>query len=263
MTVKNNETALITGASSGIGAELSHQFAADGIDVVLVARSKAKLEKLADDLQREYAIKAHVIARDLSVETAPEEIYDELKGQGITIDYLVNNAGFGNFGPFIDQNLDNELDMLRVNVLALTALTRLFLPSMIEKGRGHILNLASVASFMPGGPGMAAYFASKAFVLPFSTALSAELRGTGVKVTALCPGPTKTDFDYSGDLSKTLLFTHNLSTAKKVAAQGYRAMKRGQRTFVPGLVNKILAVAGVLPPRGIPLAITGFLLKPR
>jgi len=263
MTGTNNETALITGASSGIGAELSRQFAADGIDVVLVARNQAKLEKLADDLQREYAIKALVIARDLSIEIAPQEIYDELKTAGIAIDYLVNNAGFGNFGPFIEQNLDNELDMLRVNVLALTALTRLFLPPMVEKGRGHILNLSSVAAFMPGGPRMAAYFASKTFVLPFSTALSVELQGTGVKVTALCPGPTKTEFDHSGELSKTLLFTYNLSTAKKVARDGYRAMKRGQRTFVPGLVNKILAVAGVLPPRAIPLAITNFLLKPR
>ncbi|MDP6040403.1 MAG: SDR family oxidoreductase, partial [Candidatus Latescibacteria bacterium] len=185
--------ALITGASSGIGLELARVFAADGIDVILSARSENKLNMLAKEVQDAHGVKAEVIVADLSVQGEAQKLYDQVKENGCEVDYLVNNAGFGVYGVFAETDWTAEANMLNVNIVALTHLTKLFLPDLIAKRKGRILNVASTASFQPG-PMMSVYFASKAFVLSFSDAIANELRGTGVTVTALCPGATETGF---------------------------------------------------------------------
>ncbi len=229
------QTALITGASSGIGLDLAHLFAADGHDVVLVARSEGKLRELAKELEAKHGIQATVIAADLAKPDAPQQIF-VIAPQ---IDVLVNNAGFGTSGKFAETELRAELEMIQVNVTALTHLTKLFLPQMLERKRGRILNLASTASFQPG-PLMAVYYATKAYVLSFSEAIAEELSGTGVTVTALCPGPTATGFQKTADLgSEALLKVMKPVSSMEVARAGYNAMMRGRRVVIPGVKNKI------------------------
>ena len=189
----NSELVLVTGASSGIGLELAKCFAADQSNLILVARNTAAMEALASELRREHQIEVHVITADLSLPASPPQIFDELQSRGIVVDVLVNNAGFGLHGGFADLPLARQLEIVQVNVAALVALTGLFLPGMLARERGGILNVGSVAGFLPG-PNMAVYFASKAFVLSFSEALFEELRVTGVSVTNLCPCATETNF---------------------------------------------------------------------
>ena len=189
----NEETVLITGASSGIGLELAKCFAADGCRLVLVARNPDALEKLAEELRRENKIEAIVFPADLSLPETPKRIFEQLSAQKISVDVLVNNAGFGAHGAFVEMSLPRQLEMLQVNITALTELTGLFLPGMIQRKRGGILNVSSVAGFQPG-PGMAVYYATKAFVLSFTEALAEELLGTGLTVSVLCPGPTESNF---------------------------------------------------------------------
>src|SRR6201986_3308991 len=184
-------TALITGASGGIGLELARLFAADGHDLVLVARSAGKLSSLAEELAGRHNVGVRVIPADLAGAEAPGDIFDELRRDGVSVDALVNNAGVGSYGLFAETDLRTELDLLQINVVALTHLTKLFLPAMIARRRGYVMNVASTAAFQPG-PLMAVYYASKAYVLSLSEALAAELKRTGVRVTALCPGPTNT-----------------------------------------------------------------------
>jgi short-subunit dehydrogenase len=236
-------TALITGASSGIGADLARLFAKDGYELVLVARSEGKLQALA----RELGVKTTVIAADLAKPNAASDVVARLGG--IEIDALVNNAGVGVAGPFLETDLQAELDMIHVNVVALTQLTKLLLPPMVKRGRGRILNVASTAAFQPG-PLMAVYYATKAYVLSFSEAIADELRKTGVTVTALCPGPTATGFAAAANVGETRLFTlmPPMSSAK-VARAGYEAMKRGKRVVIPGLKNKLLAESVRISPR--------------
>ena len=186
------KTALITGASSGIGLELAHLFARDGYRLVLVARSRGALRELGDDLQSRYNVTVRISPRDLAHPSTPNELYQELQEAGIVLDVLVNNAGFGGGGAFLSTDWNNEAEMMQVNMVALTHLTKLFLPQ-IRAREGKLLNVASVAAFQPG-PFMAVYYASKAYVLHFTEALAEELRGTGVTVTCLCPGPVKTNF---------------------------------------------------------------------
>jgi len=188
-----SETVLITGASSGIGLELAKCFAADGCRLVLVARNTAALEKLAEELQLSHKIETRVLPADLSLPETPKRIFEELRSANITVDVLVNNAGFGLQGVFSELPLQRQTEMLRVNIAALTELTRLFLPDMIARRRGGILNVGSVAGFLPG-PNMTVYFATKAFVLSFTEALAEELAGSGLTVSVLCPGPTATNF---------------------------------------------------------------------
>src|ERR1035438_2534004 len=188
-----SETVLVTGASSGIGLELARCFTADKSNLVLVARNTAALEKLAAELRGRFQIEVHVIPADLARPESPQNIFDELKGRGTVVDVLVNNAGFGLHGSFAELPLPRQLEIVQVNVSALVALTGLFLPGMVQRKRGGILNVGSVAGFLPG-PHMAVYYASKAFVQSFSEALFEELRGTGVSVTNLCPGPTESNF---------------------------------------------------------------------
>jgi short-subunit dehydrogenase len=248
-------TALVTGPSSGIGLELATLLARDRHDLVLVARSREKLEDIGRVLQAEYGITATVVARDLADPASPRAIADEITARGITVDILVNNAGFGVYGFFAETPLTRELEMIQVNAAALTYLTKLFLPGMIARRRGRILNVASTAAFQPG-PLMAVYYATKAYVLSFSEALANETHGTGVTVTALCPGPTITEFQKQAGLEKTNLFNSPLvMSAAESARAGYEGMLRGRRVVVPGFGNNLLVQAERITPRRLVTAI--------
>lgn len=243
------QTALITGASSGIGLDLARVFAREGWDVVLVARSEDKLRALADSLAKEHGITAHVVPADLAKPDAAIGVLQTLTERNLTVDALVNNAGFGVAGPFVETDGHAELEMIQVNCAAVTQLTKLLLPGMVARKRGRILNVASTAAFQPG-PLMAIYYATKAYVLSFSEAIADELRDTGVTVTALCPGPTLTGFAEAAQMTSTRLFnlTRPASSAD-VARIGYKAMMAGQRVVVPGLKNKLLAQSVRISPR--------------
>jgi short-subunit dehydrogenase len=231
------KTALITGASSGIGLELAHLFARDGYRLVLVARSRGALRELGDDLQSRYSVTVRILPKDLAHPAAPNEIYQELQEAGIVLDVLVNNAGFGGGGAFLSTDWNNEAEMMQVNMVALTHLTKLFLPQ-IHAREGKLLNVASVAAFM-AGPFMAVYYASKAYVLHFTEALAEELRGTGVTVTCLCPGPVKTNFQKRAHLGDTRLATSPLLVdVREVARVAYEGMKQGKRVVIPGWKNR-------------------------
>ena len=243
-------TALVTGASGGIGEELARLFAADGHDLVLVARSRDKLARLAGELTEKHGVAARVLAADLARADAPREIFDELQGANLRVDALVNNAGFGSYGPFAETDSKSELDMLQVNVAALTHLTKLFLPAMLGRRRGYVLNVASTAAFQPG-PLMAVYYASKAYVLSFSEALANECEGTGVVVSALCPGPTETGFVAAAGMSESKLFDRGAMTARDVAESGYRGLLAGKTVVIPGLRNNLLARSIGFFPRGL------------
>lgn len=226
-------TALITGASSGIGYEFALLFAREGYDLVLVARNRSALTALAARCEQEYGVHVEICVKDLSVQAAPEELFEELNRRKVAVDVLVNDAGFAMQGPFVKDDIAPLLDMLQVNIVALTHLTRLFLPGMIERGAGRILNMASIGSFMPG-PLMAAYFASKAFVLSLSEALANELHGTGVTVTALCPGPTRTKFAHRARLTGCKAFRGSLMEPADVAQEGFVALMKGKQVLITG-----------------------------
>lgn len=243
------QTVLVTGASGGIGLELAKRFAAGGHNLVLVARKKETLDAAALELEETYRVHVTTIVADLSDSTAPDAIIRELDTKQITVDILVNNAGVGVYGDFSTTSLDQELRMMQVNMTALTALSKRLLPAMLAKKSGKILNVASTAAFEPG-PGMAVYFATKAFVLSLSEALAEELRGTGVTVTCLCPGPTKTQFDVAAGATNSSLFTgRNVMSASDVADQAYRGLMRGRRLVVPGIMNRLLIYSLRLTPR--------------
>jgi short-subunit dehydrogenase len=244
-------TALITGASSGIGAELAREFAAHGYDVVLVARGKERLVALAGELEAAHGIAARVIEADLARPQAPDEIHQQVGQQGVAVDVLVNNAGIGTYGLFAETDLRAELDMLQINVVAVTHLTKLFLRDMLARGHGKVLNVASTAAFQPG-PLMAVYYATKAYVLSLSEALANEVRGTGVTVTALCPGPTPTGFQRRARMEDTRLMRSPLVTdATTVARVGYRALMAGKTVAIPGWTNRALTFVVRLTPRGL------------
>jgi len=244
-----NKTVLITGASSGIGLELAKRFAADKSNLILVARSTTALEKLAAELRLEHKIEVHVFTADLSRPESPPEIFEQAGRAGLTVDVLVNNAGFGLHGGFAELPLKRQMEMVQVNIAALVALTGLFLPGMIQQKRGGILNVGSVAGFLPG-PNMAVYFATKAFVLSFSEALHEELRDSGVTVTDLCPGPTETNFFQTARSHRTrrMQVVKKMSAAK-VAVAGHRAFRQGQCVNVPGVKNFLLAQLPRISPR--------------
>jgi uncharacterized protein len=254
MRPKRNETALITGASGGIGYEFSKILAADGYNLVLVARRREELQRVAKVLQEEYGVSAYVLPKDLAKPSAPWEVYNELKQERIEIDVLINNAGFGLYGPFEAEALSRELDMIQLNITALTHLTKLFLPDMIKKRSGKIMNVSSTAAFQPG-PMMAIYYATKAYVLWFSEAISNELSGTGVSVTTLCPGPTKSDFQTAAGIdASNKLFKFSMD-AESVARIGYKGMVAGKALVIPGTLNTLAAWATRLAPRALVLKI--------
>jgi short-subunit dehydrogenase len=244
-------TALITGATSGIGYELGILLAKGGHDLVLVARSHDTLEAIASEWRKTYGISVKVLPRDLSALNAADEIVQALAGERIEVDILVNNAGFGGHGPFATTNLANELQMIQVNITALTHLTKLLLPGMLARKCGRILNVSSTAAFQPG-PFMAVYYASKAYVLSFTEALGEELRGSGVTVTALCPGPVKTAFQQRAGVHDTLVVRSGMSMdVKPVAAAAYAGMMRGRRIVIPGLLNRIGVQSLRIAPRAL------------
>jgi short-subunit dehydrogenase len=216
---------LITGGNSGIGLELARQAAADGRNLILVAQNPAALEAAAAEFNRN--VKVHTISHDLSQPGAAEVVYDSVQQLGAEVDCLINNAGFGDHGPFATSDLAKQRNMIAVNVTALTELTRLFLPAMLERGHGQILNTASVTGFVPG-PRMSVYFATKHYVLAFSEALIEELRGSGVTVTALCPPPVKTPFVSEAQIASSNYMATTKITPAEVARYGYRMMKRGK-----------------------------------
>jgi len=234
-------TALITGASSGIGLEIARVLAPDH-DLVLVARSADKLEALAAELGG-----AQVIAADLADPAGVAAVV----AAAATVDVLVNNAGVGDFGPFAEADPDKTLAMIQLNITSLTALTRHYLPGMLERGNGRVMNVASTASFQPG-PLMAVYYATKAYVLSFSEALTEETRGSGVTVTALCPGPTASGFQAAADMELTpLVDNRKLPTSADVAHFGVKAMQRGDAVAVPGVMNKVMASTVRFTPRPV------------
>jgi uncharacterized protein len=243
-----DETVLVTGASSGIGMELARLFAADKSDLVLVARSREKLEHLADELRQAHGVTIIVLAKDLADPVTPQAIFEELAGRGIHVDVVVNNAGFGAIGALAGLPLQRQMEMIQVNVAALTHLTRLFLPGMIERRRGGVLNVGSTAGFQPG-PMMAVYYASKAYVLSFSEALAEELLGANVTVTCLAPGPTETGFGAVSGMDHAFVFRLGAMDAATVARAGYRGFRRGWAIVIPGLKNRLLAFSVRLGPR--------------
>jgi uncharacterized protein len=258
-----NKTALITGGSTGIGFELAKCFAAHGHDVILVARHGDALEAAAGKIEGKYGVKAAALAFDLADRDSPQKLFDAIVADGVQIDFLVNNAGFGLHGEFADTDLERELDMIQVNVAATVQLTKLFLPAMIKRKEGRIMNVASTAAFYPG-PFAAIYYATKAFVLSFSEAIAEELSNTGVTVTALCPGPTATNFAERAGSGDTRLFTPAaVATADDVARFGYSAMMRGRRVAIPGMGNKILLQADRFAPRRLVTMITRKIHEPR
>jgi len=245
--MKPRKWALVTGASGGIGIELARVFAHHNYNLVLTARRQAELGKLAQELETR-GTQTRVIAADLADASAPQKIWEELQDEDIWIHTLVNNAGFATYGFFDETPLDDELQMLQVNIVALTQLTKLFLPAMKTRGRGQILNVASTAAFQPG-PLMAVYYASKAYVLSFSEALSNELDGSGVTVSALCPGPTVSDFQERAKMMESKILQGDLMDAGSVALAGYRGLIRKQSVIVPGAKNQIFANAHRVLPR--------------
>jgi short-subunit dehydrogenase len=244
------QTALITGASSGIGYELSKLFARNGYDLVLIARGEEKLRSVADELANQYKVKTVAIAKDLSLASAAAEMYDRIMSEGIAVDVLVNNAGFATFGPFAEADVQAEMNIVQVNITALTQLTRLFLPGMLQRGKGKILNVASTAGFQPG-PLMAVYYATKAYVISFSEAIANELRDTEVTVTALCPGPTRTGFQKRANMEDSKLSQGVIMDAATVAKAGYAGLMKGKTIVVPGFKNKFLAFTIRISPRSM------------
>jgi short-subunit dehydrogenase len=251
-----SKTALITGASNGIGYEMAKVLAMKDINLVLVARNKSKLDELKNELEGKQKVWVYTIGKDLSQADSAKEVYDELKTRSISIDYLVNNAGFGDFGPFVESEWDKQEQMINLNITTLTYFTRLFLADMICRGGGKVLNVASTASFQPG-PTMAVYFATKAYVLSFSEAVNDEVRKHRITVTALCPGPTDSGFQRVATKEGSKLHErNNLATSKEVAEYGYKAMMKGKAVAIHGFKNILMANSVRFAPRSLVVKLT-------
>jgi uncharacterized protein len=245
------KTALITGASHGIGLELSRLFAEKGYRLILVARNGPRLSEIQRELQKSFSTSVDFIVKDLSDPDAPKDVFDELRARNIDVHALVNNAGYGWKGQFSEGDLNTQLDMIDVNVRAVTYLTHLALPFMVAKKAGYILNVASTAAFQPG-PLMSVYYATKAYVLSFSEAIADEVKGSGITVTALCPGPTSTEFASRANMTTSRLFQGSgIMDAKTVAKLGFEGMMKGQTIVIPGVRNKVLATSTRFAPRRI------------
>ncbi|NUO18883.1 SDR family oxidoreductase [bacterium] len=251
-----SKTALITGASSGIGLELAQLMARDGVSLVLVARSEDKLNEIAQGFRSLYKVDVAVIVSDLSQANAPFELHAEVKRRGLVVDYLVNNAGFGIYDRFLATDLSRELEMIQLHVAATTALTKLFADDMAKRGGGRIMNVASTAAFQPG-PWMAVYYATKAYMLSYSEAANQALKGTGVTVTCLCPGPTPTNFQVRAKNRKRGVLRHVKTTASFVAREGYLGMLSRKPLVIPGVLNKLGTVAVRFLPRRLVTYLSG------
>ena len=252
----------MTGASAGIGRELALLLARDGFHLVLSARDEARLRDLAAELEARWATISTIIPCDLAAPDGAGTLASGIASAGLELDVLVNNAGIGAAGPFTEVSLERHLALLQLNVVTLTALTRHFLPGMLARGRGRILNVASTAAFQPG-PFLATYYASKAYVLSLSEALAEETRGTGVSVTTLCPGPTRTEFFARANMRESMLARNAVMDAATVAAAGHAGMMRGDRLVVPGLANRVTTTLVRLAPRGLVTRIVAGLNRTR
>ena len=249
-------TALITGASNGIGLELAKIHASKGGDLVLVARNKSKLDEIKTELEKEFKVSVYTIGKDLSMTNTAQEIYDETNKENIQVDYLINNAGFGDYGMFAETDWNKELQMITLNITALTHFTKLYLQDMVKRSSGKIMNVASTAAFQ-SGPTMSVYCATKAYVLSFTEAISNEVIDKGITVTALCPGATKTGFEVAGGLEDSKIFKNkNLPTGKEVAEFGYRSMLKGKTVAIHGIMNTILSTSIRFIPRALVLKVT-------
>lgn len=249
-------TALITGASNGIGLELAKVHASKGGDLVLVARNKAKLDELKNTLEAQYKVKVYTIGKDLSEPNAAQAVYDETKTQNIQVDYLINNAGFGEFGMFVETDWNKELQMINLNISSLTQFTKLYLQDMVKRGQGKIMNVASTAAFQ-SGPTMSVYYATKAYVLSFSEAVDNEVRDKGVSITTLCPGATESGFQAAAAMEDSnLVKGKKLPTSKAVAEYGYAAMLKGKTVAIHGFMNWIMANSVRFIPRSIVVKVT-------
>ncbi|MCC5923847.1 MAG: SDR family oxidoreductase [Crocinitomicaceae bacterium] len=248
---KTTKTALITGASSGIGYELALIHAKNGDDVILVARREDKLNELKFLIHEKYPVKVEVIALDLAQPESPKILFDTIVRMDATVEYLINNAGFGDYGKFTETNWEKEQQMIQLNILALTELTKLYLPLMVERKSGHVMNVASIASFLPG-PLMAVYYATKAYVLHFSEAINNEVADHNVSVTALCPGPTISGFQDAANLGDSKFFQSNkFPSSKEVAEYGYQAMLKKKVVAIHGASNRWMVFFLRLIPRAM------------
>ena len=253
------KTALITGASVGIGYELSKIFAGNNYNLVLVSRTKQKLEAISKELENKHGIQAKVIPKDLSKSTAPQELYDEIVADGIEITVLVNNAGFGLNGKFVDISTDKQMELIQLNITSLTMLCKLFGTDMVKRRSGRILNVASTAAFQ-AGPCMSTYYASKAYVLLFSEGINNEFAQNGVDVSVLCPGPTNTEFADRAKLNYTkILNVPWIMNAAEVAEIGYAGLMNRKKIIIPGVMNKFLAFNSRLMPRSLSVLILRYL----
>ncbi|HET9281450.1 MAG TPA: SDR family oxidoreductase [Candidatus Angelobacter sp.] len=251
---RERETVLITGASSGIGLDLARLMAPD-FDLIITARNQAELEKISKELQMAHGNHIHVIPADLAQPEAPQQIFAEIERRGLPVDILINNAGFGSYGAFAESDPRTSLDMIEVNIAALTALTRLALLGMIQRKRGRIMNVASTAGFQPG-PLMAVYYATKAYVIMFSEAIANELKDSGITVTCLCPGATATNFAGRANMGKSRLFKLGAMKSRDVAIAGYKGMMAGKGLVIPGVLNKTVAMSVRFSPRKLVTAIS-------
>lgn len=244
----SHQTVLITGASTGIGYELAKLFARDGYQLFLVARNREKLESLAESLKQEFGTRTYVFPQDLSVPGAVPAILREVSRNQLTVDILVNNAGIGLYGMFAELSLEKQLAMMQLNMTSLAQLTRELVCPMKSRGYGRILNVASTAAFQPG-PLMAVYYATKAFVLSFSEAIAEELQSSGVSVTCLCPGPTRSEFQKNAEMGNIWLFSLNLMDSAVVAKAGYEGLMQSKRLVIPGILNWLAAFSVRISPR--------------
>ena len=253
------KTALITGASSGIGLELAGIFSSNGINLLLVARNESKLKETSKKLAEKNGIKADYLVKDLCDINSAKEVFDYCQKNQIQIDYLINNAGIGDFGFFAESNWEKQLQMLNLNITSLTYLTHLFLPEMIARKSGKIMQVASTAAFQPG-PTMSVYYATKAYVLHFSEAIANELEGTGVTVTVLCPGATESGFQAAASMEESKLVKgKKLPTSYEVAKYGYKAMMKGKRVAIHGMLNYLMANSVRFTPRNLVVKVARYI----
>jgi len=250
------KTAIVTGASSGIGRELALLIAERGFDLVLIGRDSERLGSLAQAIKNHHNRESTILPIDLASQTGAREVYEQCSRRSILPEILVNNAGYGLFGPFASLGIDEQLGMIQLNITTLTHLTRLFLPEMIRRRQGFVLNVASTAAFQPG-PLMAAYYASKSYVVSLTIALAQELKGSGVSVSVLCPGPTKTEFHRRAGVKHTQVGNMAFMSARDVAESGIVQLLKGKTVIIPGFLNKVGAIGGRL----LPMALAAQLVK--
>jgi len=249
------EIALITGASSGIGYEIAKLFAADKIDLLIVARNEKKLLEIKTEFEEQFKVDVFTVAADLSSNQGMHTVYEEVNSNNLIVNYLVNNAGFGDYGSFIDRSMEKYREMIQLNILCLTELSYHYGKEMVKRGKGRILNVASMAGLQPD-PNFAVYGATKAYVINVSEAIHKEFENTGVTVTVLSPGATASNFMKRADMNNAKLYASGVMTSLEVAKEGYNGMMKGKLHVIPGFKNKILGFfSGIMPPGKLRLSV--------